>query len=323
MKASGAIVGVLCRAEGAPGVTGAPSQTIPCVGRRQGQRRPRHAMHIAMMLVVTFTMGTSPAFARDDVGLVDLSAWQPPQSTATVDSVDALGDLFLQLFAQVVGKPYAISPPFQPDVSNYTVRLAGDQDGIVVTARAGEEALEVGVTATGPDGAVLEADTTIHGVDIVLDGNEVSADELRTYRNLAIGTTVIEVSVVDPVSSATRLYLMSVVREPGDVSYDLSGLYDIVLGKNPDGSSYGGTVSIEEQNEEGTSYCLVWKIGNGQQSEYGCGNIDDQGRILVVDWGSDYPVVYEILSKGTFLRGSWHDGAGKENLRRRVEPELD
>ena len=100
---------------------------------------------------------------------------------------------------------------------------------------------------------------------------------------------------------------------------DLSGTYDIVTGVNPDGSQYGGVVTITSSNEHGNRYCLKWDIAD--QEESGCGDLNFNSKsnafVLSVDWGSDYPVIYDVLDDGKLLIGAWHNGAGKENLERR------
>ena len=101
---------------------------------------------------------------------------------------------------------------------------------------------------------------------------------------------------------------------------DLSGTYRIMAGLNPDGSRYDGTVIIRRAGGEKTGYCLKWAIGTGGQEESGCGSVTigaGGNPILTVDWGSAYPVVYEVSDDGKSLAGLWHDGAGKEDLERR------
>ena len=101
----------------------------------------------------------------------------------------------------------------------------------------------------------------------------------------------------------------------------LSGTYDIVAGVNPDGSQYGGVVTITSSNELGNRYCLKWNFADVSQEESGCGDLNFNSKsnafVLSVDWGSDYPVVYDVLDDGKLLIGTWHNGAGKENLERR------
>ena len=102
---------------------------------------------------------------------------------------------------------------------------------------------------------------------------------------------------------------------------NLSGSYDIVTGINPDGSRYEGTVVIVKNRQGKARYCLAWTIG--KQQEQGCGNLEaklGERAVLTVDWGSEYPVIYEVLRDGRTLRGKWGNGAGTENLERRQTP---
>ena len=102
---------------------------------------------------------------------------------------------------------------------------------------------------------------------------------------------------------------------------DLSGRYEIVTGINPSGTTYGGIVTITKQNEIRTRYCMKWEIANSNQIENGCGHTSVDHRrntvVLTVDWGTDFPVIYDVSSEGRFLKGTWHNGAGREDLQRR------
>jgi hypothetical protein len=79
-----------------------------------------------------------------------------------------------------------------------------------------------------------------------------------------------------------------------------------VSGRNPNGSTYTGTVALSRQ---GSKYTLVWKVG---ASGYrGVGELD--GNVLRVDWGDDTPVVYALSDDGR-LKGLWGGGRGAEEL---------
>ena len=85
----------------------------------------------------------------------------------------------------------------------------------------------------------------------------------------------------------------------------LGGRYQ-VSGRNPNGSSYSGTVTIIS---EGSRYRLSWNIGS--TSYRGTGTLND--NLLTVDWGSATPVVYAISADGR-LRGLWAGGNAEEIL---------
>ncbi|WP_428688060.1 LIC10280 family protein [Roseibium sp.] len=79
-----------------------------------------------------------------------------------------------------------------------------------------------------------------------------------------------------------------------------------VSGRNPNGTTYTGTVALSRQ---GSKYTLVWKVG---ASGYrGVGELD--GNVLRVDWGDDTPVVYALSDDGR-LKGLWAAGRGAEEL---------
>jgi len=82
-----------------------------------------------------------------------------------------------------------------------------------------------------------------------------------------------------------------------------------VRGRNPDGSSYRGTAVI--QDNLGSAE-MRWRVGG--RAYQGVGKI--VGREFVVDWGSQYPVIYTMDVDGTLV-GSWANGAASEVLTRR------
>jgi hypothetical protein len=79
-----------------------------------------------------------------------------------------------------------------------------------------------------------------------------------------------------------------------------------VEGRNPDGSSYTGSVEIAKQ---GKGYHLSWHVGS--TSYAGSGTL--AGNLLTVDWGSSTPVVYALAADGS-LTGLWEAGNGEETL---------
>ncbi|SLN34441.1 hypothetical protein ROA7450_01549 [Roseovarius albus] len=89
----------------------------------------------------------------------------------------------------------------------------------------------------------------------------------------------------------------------GDIS--ISGTY-LTSGRNVEGQSYEGTAHIV-QDESFVS--IEWQIGS--QHIKGAGAID--GKIVTVDWGSEYPVVYLVMPDGE-LHGTWADGLAFDKL---------
>jgi hypothetical protein len=85
----------------------------------------------------------------------------------------------------------------------------------------------------------------------------------------------------------------------------LDGRYQ-VSGRNPNGSTYSGTVTIIN---EGSRYRLNWSIGT--RGFRGTGTLND--NLLTVNWGSATPVVYAVSADGT-LRGLWAGGNAEEIL---------
>jgi hypothetical protein len=85
----------------------------------------------------------------------------------------------------------------------------------------------------------------------------------------------------------------------------LEGRYQ-VSGRNPNGSTYSGTVIIIS---EGSGYRLNWSIGS--RGYRGTGTLND--NLLAVNWGSATPVVYAVSADGR-LRGLWAGGNTEEIL---------
>lgn len=87
----------------------------------------------------------------------------------------------------------------------------------------------------------------------------------------------------------------------------ITGNY-LAEGRNPDGSTYTGTVQI---TQSGTVVSMAWRVG--PMSYVGSGVID--GRVVTVEWGDAHPVIYVTMPNGT-LHGTWADGRALERLRR-------
>ena len=79
-----------------------------------------------------------------------------------------------------------------------------------------------------------------------------------------------------------------------------------VQGTNPNGSTYSGTLTL---TRTGDTHHLRWRIG--AQAYQGSGLL--KGRVLTVDWGARYPVIYRVMDNGV-LKGSWANGKARENL---------
>jgi len=84
-----------------------------------------------------------------------------------------------------------------------------------------------------------------------------------------------------------------------DGSYRAAGL-------NADGSSYSGTVEITQQ---GDAVEFTWHVGD--DIFRGAGPIE--GRVVTIDWGDTYPVIYVVMDDGE-LHGTWADGTAMEKL---------
>ncbi|MBO6717533.1 MAG: hypothetical protein JJ913_06195 [Rhizobiaceae bacterium] len=89
---------------------------------------------------------------------------------------------------------------------------------------------------------------------------------------------------------------------------DIKGVYDI-FGRNTDGSSYRGVLSIVQ---EGRQAVLNWTVG--AQIYQGRGAF--AGNVLVVNWGANHPVIYVVGTDGT-LMGTWDGGLALERAVRR------
>ena len=87
----------------------------------------------------------------------------------------------------------------------------------------------------------------------------------------------------------------------------IAGSYSVV-GTNPDGSNYSGTVVISQVGD--SQYRFDWSIGNGQTFT-GTGALD--GTTISVDWGQDAPVIYQVSANG-ILAGTWANGHASEML---------
>ena len=93
-----------------------------------------------------------------------------------------------------------------------------------------------------------------------------------------------------------------------------AGSYTIQSGKNPDGSSYSGSVSISSR----AGYDAVdWTISSGRGDGFSGVGIE-MGGLLGVGWGKSKPGVVVYKVSGGSLTGKWAmagaSGLGTENL---------
>ncbi len=87
----------------------------------------------------------------------------------------------------------------------------------------------------------------------------------------------------------------------------LTGRY-VAEGRNPDGSSYRGTVQM---TQTAAVVSMAWQVG---ASSY-IGTGVQEGRVLTINWGQTTPVVYVLMPDGS-LHGTWADGLALEKLTR-------
>ncbi len=85
----------------------------------------------------------------------------------------------------------------------------------------------------------------------------------------------------------------------------LAGVYR-ASGTNPDGSRYRGMLALTQTRDE---FDLVWWIG--KDIFRGTGHL--AGKMLVVEWGDEHPVIYSFGADGV-LDGEWADGSAKDRL---------
>jgi hypothetical protein len=85
----------------------------------------------------------------------------------------------------------------------------------------------------------------------------------------------------------------------------IEGTYS-VQGLNPNGTRYQGRVVITVKDD--TAF-FRWDISG--QTFHGQGPLN--GKTLIIDWGEDDPVIYQINPDGT-LFGTWARGKASETL---------
>jgi hypothetical protein len=136
-------------------------------------------------------------------------------------------------------------------------------------------------------------------------------DHLPTNNHWAVTIAVTAISSVTAITVAYVSKQTPPSATSATIPRDIAGNYKIV-GTNPDGSSYRGTLEIVAS---GSGYRLIWNAG--PQPYVGVGMKDE--NILSVGWGGNYCAVasYRIQPDG-ILDGKWatlnQDDIGAELL---------
>lgn len=86
----------------------------------------------------------------------------------------------------------------------------------------------------------------------------------------------------------------------------IRGEYD-VAGTRADGKEYQATLSIEP---DGSEFLFEWRFADNQIIK-GTGHMN--GDTVVVEWGANYPAIYQIQPDGV-LKGTWDNGKATETL---------
>jgi len=89
------------------------------------------------------------------------------------------------------------------------------------------------------------------------------------------------------------------------LAQSLAGQYE-VWGRNIDGAAYTGTAEIRD---DGANVTIFWTTTVGAYS--GTGTRD--GNVVLIDWGSEYFIVYTVMDDGE-LHGTWADGYALDRL---------
>lgn len=101
------------------------------------------------------------------------------------------------------------------------------------------------------------------------------------------------------------LFALALVLAPAVAfAQSLAGVYDC-QGRNPNGSTYSGTVTV---SQNGGELAFSWDVGSSYR---GTGFQD--GRVVTIDWGDANPVVYVVMPNGA-LHGTWANGLALERL---------
>ena len=92
------------------------------------------------------------------------------------------------------------------------------------------------------------------------------------------------------------------------LAQSLTGMYD-VWGRNLDGAAYEGSAEVRDDGETVT---IFWNTTIGKYSGTGV----REGKTVLIDWGSDYFIVYTVMRDGE-LHGTWADGYALDRLKPR------
>jgi hypothetical protein len=122
------------------------------------------------------------------------------------------------------------------------------------------------------------------------------------YAAVTLSRPSVTASVGSPATSQTPKQQTAPLVAP----VDISGKYS-VDGTNTNGTTYHGSVTIRR---DGSRYRFDWLIAN-YATYSGTGTLD--GGRIVVDWGQQYPVIYQVGPNGV-LNGTWNNGTAKETL---------
>lgn len=98
-------------------------------------------------------------------------------------------------------------------------------------------------------------------------------------------------------------------------SPDLTGRYQITLGRNPMGGHYGGYVELERTGDQ---FKVSWHLTS---SEYFIGSGLKMGNVLAVAYGyQNAPAVAAYCANGRQLEGSWWTGPGGASGEETLKP---
>jgi uncharacterized caspase-like protein len=172
------------------------------------------------------------------------------------------------------------------------------------------------VAAIGTPGLSLEETfkRTLKGVYQETDSKQVpwiSSSFFGDFYFLPAGTQPAAGEAPPPSDAGGTPTAVARLDEPGrqlppvEAAPTPAGVYH-AAGVNPNGSRYRGMVTIVPSRDE---FRFDWWIG--KQVFQGTGRF--AGRMLVVEWGDQHPVVYTFPSLGR-LDGEWADGTATETL---------
>jgi TolB-like protein len=144
------------------------------------------------------------------------------------------------------------------------------------------------------------------------DSIRVSCKAIDTTTARVIGVAKADIAKTVTIADLLKLGIQNddgvEKKKPPKVQESISrieGQYS-AAGRNPNGTTYSGIVTITQRNE---SYLFVWKIGGSTYN--GVGSLS--GDTLTVDWGQQYPVIYKVQPTGRLV-GLWDNDRASETL---------